>query len=884
MFNKKSLKQFLIISNTLIGGIFLIPASALATSCPAIISGTTFSGLVCDFDINNSVTVANGGEVGGINQDNYTPLSSSFITNNGTIISSDTVIGININNSSLSNGIINNGTISADDSAIAINNTSTVSGGVSNTGILTSQINFTFQLDNDSMINGDINNSGSIISNSSNNPALLIRNNSLVNGNINNSGAIRGGEIGDGLLIFESTINGNVTNSGTINGGGSGFNFRNVGIITGDIINSGSITGDDNDGINITQAMEINGNINNSGTISGGNNGISVDSFSTIHGSIINQAGANILGGSVGIFVNDGSTINGGIASHGTITGGVNSIFIGADSTVSSIDTFDGSVINGAIDAVNTDVNINGGDINGTMNVNSVNINSGAVFTMDHTITVQNAVTNAGDIVIGSTTQTITGNYTQSTGGTLKINAQNTATYGQLAATGAVDLSQSGAIDVNILSNTNITIGNTLSNVISGNTLTIPTGGFDITDNSRLLSFSAALNNSNNGINLTAINDPNTSVFQSNVSMGNKGGLAAAAKLDEIIAANPSGDWQNVISSLNGFNSDQEIANAVKQTVPALTGATNIAIIENMNTALRIIQDRQEPNQQSKSSISSGDDLQTNRNLWIKTFGSFANQSDKSGVVGYNSDAYGIITGADKKITDQSRLGIAASYFNSKLNSNDDNNKVNVDSFLGIVYGNYSLDDKTEANAQIAAGYNRNHSNRYINFGDLNRTATANYDGWNLHAGSGISHLLSLNDDTTITPQLRLDYFSVANQSYSESGAGALDLNVASQTQSQLIPALEAKATHNFTHNFSLTLNTGLGYDLLHDANKVSASFASGGDFTTSGLKPSPWILRSGAGITWKQNQDLDLTANYDRKDRGNYDNQTVSVKMRMMF
>ena len=71
----------------------------------------------------------------------------------------------------------------------------------------------------------------------------------------------------------------------------------------------------------------------------------------------------------------------------------------------------------------------------------------------------------------------------------------------------------------------------------------------------------------------------------------------------------------------------------------------------------------------------------------------------------------------------------------------------------------------------------------------------------------------------------------------------------------------------------------------MNNRNSVTASFeGGGGEFITRGLETSPWIIRCGTGLTWKQSEDLDLTARYDRRDRGNYDNQTVSLKLRVMF
>lgn len=868
MFERKFLKKVFALSAVFMGGSVLTSSPSLAASCSSTISGSTFANTICDFDVNSSVTISSGANMGGINQDGYTPDAGQII-NNGTISNSDTdtpAPGINIvSGSTLSNGIINTGTINMIDMGVFIG-ASTI-GSVTNSGTITSENEISFYLNNNSTINGNFTNSGNIIiSNvSNNNPAAIFRNNSVLNGNFNNSGTIRAYGDGNGFQMDTSShIDGNIINSGIIRGV-TGLYIDNTSSVSGNITNSGSIIGNTIDGVHITNSTTVGGDIINSGTITGSVNGILVD-VATISGIITNQAGGNISGGDAGIYISSSEV--GGIKNYGTITGNTYGIYSDGSAY---INTYDGSVINGNVEAVNASVNYYGGQINGTVNADLFNITSGAAFNMDHAITAQTAVRNSGTLSTGTASRTINGNYIQLTGGTLKISAQNTTTYGQLAATNDVDLSQSGKINVNVVNGAGIRAGDAFNNVISsGGTLATPTDGFDVTDNSRLLTFTATSDSSS--VSLTATYDPNASVSQSNSAMGNRGGRGAAAKLDQMIALNPSGDWQNVIGALNTLSSDQAIADAVNQTVPNLSGATNTALIENISTAMRIAQDQQKSNS-------------ADRNLWIKTFGSFGNQGNKDGVIGYDSKAYGIITGADKDIDDKTRLGVGVSYFNSKLISNNDNNQVNVDSFLGVIYGSYNLDDKTEANAQIAAGYNRNHSNRNINFGGLNRIANSNYDGWNFHAGTGLSHLVKLDNNNTITPQARLDYFSVTNESYEESGAGALNLHVNSQTQSQLIPALEAKANHNFTSKLSLTLNAGLGYDILNERDTVSATFANtSGAFITSGLRPSPWVVRSGAGLSWKQSADIDLTALYDRKDRGNYDDQTVSFKFHMLF
>ena len=706
---------------------------------------------------------------------------------------------------------------------------------------------------------------------------MLIRQ-SILNGDIENSGTIEATGIGNGIHINNnSIINGNIDNTQTISGGGSGITML-TSLLNGNITNSGMISGTNDEGINLRNSSTIIGNISNAqtGTISGGDTGIFVSS-STIHGNISNAG--TITGGNYGIQVNS-SVITGGITNSGTIEGTTAAIAIDNGSAVNNIDLIGGSRVIGAIEAQNTTVNILGGfTTEGTMDVGSVNIDSGALFNMANAITVQNAVTNAGTLNVGTTTQNITGNYTQSTGGVLRIGMHDIGAYGHLAATGAVDLSQSGAIDVNIASGAPISIGDVFSNVISGTSLTSPIGSFNVTDNSLLLNFAAAANGSS-GVDLTAI--IGTSIAASNAAAGNRGGAGAAQKLDEIIISSPTGDWLNVTNALFSLSTDQQVAAAVNQTVPVLTGATNSAAIKTMSDVSRIIQERQD----SQSGLATGEDFQTSSNFWLKPFGSWAGQDTDKGVVGYDSNSYGIIAGADKAISEATRLGAAFSYSNSQLTSQDSVNRANVDSYLGGVYGSYALHDQMAVNAQMEAGYSSSDSTRYINFGGLNRAANGSYGGWNLHAGTGVGQSADLGSNTTITPQLRMDYFVVRNQSYDESGAGVLNLHVNSQTEQELIPALQVKADHSFTPHLSFVLNAGLGYNLLNDHNSVSANFAGGGGtFVTRGLESSPWVMSSGAGLTWKQSDQLDINARYDREDRGSsYDGQTVSLKLRTLF
>ncbi|NHZ94092.1 autotransporter domain-containing protein, partial [Massilia sp. CCM 8733] len=99
----------------------------------------------------------------------------------------------------------------------------------------------------------------------------------------------------------------------------------------------------------------------------------------------------------------------------------------------------------------------------------------------------------------------------------------------------------------------------------------------------------------------------------------------------------------------------------------------------------------------------------------------------------------------------------------------------------------HNLDPNTDINWQLDAGANKTDATRTINFGGLTRVAGSDYRGMSLHAGTGIGRVVRLSEETNVTPSVRLDYTTVKNKAYTESGAGALNLIVGRQRAKQFI-------------------------------------------------------------------------------------------------
>jgi outer membrane autotransporter protein len=168
----------------------------------------------------------------------------------------------------------------------------------------------------------------------------------------------------------------------------------------------------------------------------------------------------------------------------------------------------------------------------------------------------------------------------------------------------------------------------------------------------------------------------------------------------------------------------------------------------------------------------------------------------------------------------------------------------------------------------------------------MGSNAQSNYRSLSEQLGVGIAHTMKLSDVTTFTPTARVDYTTVHNNGYTESGAGALDLIVDSSTVNEMIISTDGKFTHNLNEHSIVTANLGVGYDALNKQYAIVSAFA--GDptatFTTLGLNPSPWIARGGLGYVHTE-KATEVMLRYDvDASTSHFVGQTVSARFRWSF
>lgn len=672
-------------------------------------------------------------------------------------------------------------------------------------------------------------------------------------GSISDRAGAAGGYTGVGNSGTITTLN----NSGTISGV---YGIANAGTITS-LTNSGTISGSMNFSAAGNTFALFNGgtitSLNNSGTITGTEgiyNAGTITSFTnsgTISGS--SYALYNVTSGTLGAIDNSGS-FQGNIFSQSSGNLTING---SSGSTFGTLTGYNGSI--GTITNTASDVVFGSGSLllNDNIDVGTHNVTNTAA-----TLKVNNPIA-------------ITGNYTQASGGTLQIGVAGMTNYGKLTVSDTAALG--GTLYVDAASAAGLSAG-TLSSVVHAGSIS---GTFDnVTDNSTLFDFTPIYTATDVSLNVKSTSQ--TGVYNAVAATGNTPSTGASRVLDNILTASPTGAIATLFQPLS---SQQAVSNAVSQTLPLLTAGSTIVAQSVLGRVSRIVQSRQD----GVNGLSSGDPVFGDKEMWIKPFGSWADQHDRGGVSGYSANTGGLALGADAAISPVSRLGVAFAYANSSVTGNSSvaPNSATVDVYQLLGYGSRKLDENTELTYQAGLGRNATDGRRTISF--ASGTADASYRSLTATAGIGLEKTVKINEQTSFLPSIRADYAWIKDRAYRETGSASVSpllLDVASRSSDELILGANGKINHKLNRSTTVNANAGVGYDAINKNVSILASYAgaSGASFVTYGIDQSPWLARGGLGLVHKTKGGTEVNVRYDAEYRTGFLNHSASAKMNWAF
>jgi len=291
--------------------------------------------------------------------------------------------------------------------------------------------------------------------------------------------------------------------------------------------------------------------------------------------------------------------------------------------------------------------------------------------------------------------------------------------------------------------------------------------------------------------------------------MGSVGGV-----LDSMLANidNLPKELQTYLYALGSQTTAQGVTDTVKKIQPMIVASTTQSGIGAAQGAGNVVLARLA----SAQGRSAGDKFYGDSKFWVKPFGSWADQDDRGGVTGYKARTAGMVGGVDADVKDY-RLGLAIGYARSDVAGN----------FLLAWRGDFPARETFDpkAIALILGGLAALITIIGLG-GGASAQANASYGSTSANIGAGLAKTLAFGSNSTFTPSLRADYTWFRSNSYIESGAGALGLNVNSNDVAMFVVAADGKYVRQISERQKFSANFGVGFDLINERTTITSAFA----------------------------------------------------------
>lgn len=693
--------------------------------------------------------------------------------------------------------------------------------------------------------------------------------------------------------LTQANLNGNLTNKGTILGDGP-----SVTLGTGTVVNEkgATITSSASDGVWLTGGSST---VINEGSISGGAAAVDMESGGN---TLINKEGGTLTGTGAGgrgvCIVNGGTVIN---ERNATITG-VQGVYFGG----SGNDTLDnaGTIIGTGGTAVNMgsgddmaylrDGSAITGTVKGGKGTDTIYLEGSGTIT-EGTITGWETIRKSGDGTWTLGGDLSSGRSMAVLGGTLKASGVYTHEVGATYTVGAGSDGKAGKItaDTAVLNGGAVSV---VTKGLKGGTHTIIetanglTGTFDtVTSDSQhkyketVLSYDAK----NSYIDLK-------SNFKKAGARGTRGNVASA--IDDAYNNSSSDDMVTVVDELNSlddgaldsaFGQISGTTHSVSATVAPVKqgsfyqnlfgrtggGTTGLGVLglnDRKSDPLTMLASGG-PVASDAGFALARDGQKLPYGMWIKGYSVTGNRHGDDVGSRYDYTIGGAIAGFDYLINPNIRAGVAVGYSKTNVDMKQLRDNSDAESWQGAIYGSYVPKSKAwYVDAAFAYSKNSYETKRYLNFGNIYRAARGSYDGSDISGYLEGGYKVPIFAGITATPLASFLAMCNHTDSFTETGAGALNLESDSNHTDSYQSGVGVKLSREFKAAKDFTLTPEFGAKWLHEFGdteaNINARFAgeTAGSFviTSSTTKRDAGVFS--LNLTGKKSDILTFFAGYD--------------------
>lgn len=565
----------------------------------------------------------------------------------------------------------------------------------------------------------------------------------------------------------------------------------------------------------------------------------------------INGGTINITGKQAEISSSKNVNLNGGtinIAEGSTL-----GIYGGNDQTPTTAQLGSAAILN---IAGTLDTSLNG---NGTINFNS---NSGK-------ITGDVNMTNGGVMNVGLNNAVIDGDATFNSGSTLKLEIADSGNGSLQAAN--ITGKEGSKLALNITKK--MEIGQTLEDValLKGNV-----------DNH----FTNEI--SNNRYKVTSEDGKNFDITYENSAsdvVADAGGSANNAQTAEAWdtlaqSSTTSANAKAVASVLNDLsqNNEQAYVAALTAVAPEVAPMVQKTQTETANQVFGAVSTRLTGGSISTGGegMSSGDNIFERAAMWVQGMFNKSKLDDTSKAKGFDADSAGVAFGAEKFVTDDTKIGIGYAYTNTDIDGFMRN--TDVDTHTAILYGEYKLSN-WYVNGIATYGWSDYSEDK--NVAGVGVKADYDVETFGLQAMTGYDMQVK---GLGFTPEVGLRYVHIKQDAYKDSA----DQKVSGNDSDILTGVIGAKVSKSWELSNGMNIKPeariAATYDLFNDDVNSVVTLANGSAYAVEGEALDRFGMEFGAGVTAEVNDNVELSLGYEGKFREDYEDHTGLINAKYKF
>jgi uncharacterized protein YhjY with autotransporter beta-barrel domain len=273
---------------------------------------------------------------------------------------------------------------------------------------------------------------------------------------------------------------------------------------------------------------------------------------------------------------------------------------------------------------------------------------------------------------------------------------------------------------------------------------------------------------------------------------------------------------------------------------------------------------------------------------WVSGFGGAGGLGGNGDSHNLNYNATGIAGGIDHRFNSAVLAGLALGYTHSNFNTSGISGNGYLDTFSVETYASYAP-GSWYIDGMLGYAYNQGTLNRSIVFPGFARSASGSPNANQFQSSVEAGYHYAMGERTVLTPLAGLQGIALFQDSFSESGAGAVNLQVRSQNNASARSILGAELSHGLAVGLPapllLTLRSGWGHDFADVNRNITASFEGvpSAIFSTHGAKAARdmGLVGFGASLTLKS---VNLFLRYDGAVAGDYSMHTGTAGLRISY